>query len=154
MLYVSHRLDEILDLCQRVTVFRDGRSVAELAGPTLTRSALVEAIVGRAIEAEPKRAQPRQRAARIVLSARAVCRASAQGHGRELRSSRGEVLGLGGLVGAGRSELARLIFGADRPDAGAMLLGRASLCAEERRRGGQGGHRLRAGGAPRPRGSS
>ena len=49
VLYVSHRLHEILDLCQRVTVFRDGRSVSELAGPTLTRSSLVEAIVGGAI---------------------------------------------------------------------------------------------------------
>ena len=54
VLYVSHRLDEILDLCGRVTVFRDGRSVAELAGPTLTRRGLVEAIVGGAVESVPK----------------------------------------------------------------------------------------------------
>ena len=68
VLYVSHRLDEILGPRQRVTVFRDGRSVLELAGPTLTRSSLVEAIVG-AIEAEPKRAT--SAASRpIILSAR------------------------------------------------------------------------------------
>ena len=120
VLYVSHRLDEILDLCQRVTVFRDGRSVSELAGTTLTRSALVEAIVGGAIEAQPKRAASTANRP-IVLSARALRRAP-----KVLDASfdlhAGEVLGLGGLVGAGRTELARLVFGADRADAGSMLL--------------------------------
>jgi ribose transport system ATP-binding protein len=120
VLYVSHRLDEILDLCQCVTVFRDGRSVSELAGPTLTRSSLVEAIVGGAIEAEPKRAisvasRP------IILSARALRRAP-KVIDANFDLHAGEVLGLGGLVGAGRTELARLVFGADRADAGAMLL--------------------------------
>jgi ribose transport system ATP-binding protein len=96
VLYVSHRLDEILDLCQRVTVFRDGRSVLELAGPTLTRSSLVEAIVGGVIEAEPKRAT--STASRpIILSARALRRAP-------------KVID------------ANFVFGADRADAGAMLL--------------------------------
>jgi ribose transport system ATP-binding protein len=120
VLYVSHRLDEILDLCQHVTVFRDGRSVSELAGPTLTRSSLVEAIVGGAIEAEPKRAT--SAASRpIILSARALRRAP-KVIDANFDLHAGEVLGLGGLVGAGRTELARLVFGADRADAGAMLL--------------------------------
>ena len=59
VLYVSHRLDEILELCQRVTVFRDGRSVAELAGPDLTRPAMVEAIVGGVVETPAKRTNAR-----------------------------------------------------------------------------------------------
>src|SRR5271163_3160731 len=54
VLYVSHRLDEILALCQRVTVFRDGQSVAELAGAGLDRRSLVKAIVGRSIESVGK----------------------------------------------------------------------------------------------------
>jgi ribose transport system ATP-binding protein len=120
VLYVSHRLDEILDLCQRVTVFRDGRSVSELAGTALTRSSLVEAIVGGAIEAQPKRVAFAANRP-IVLSARALRRAP-----KVIDASfdlhAGEVLGLGGLVGAGRTELARLVFGADRADAGSMLL--------------------------------
>ena len=120
VLYVSHRLDEILDLCQRVTVFRDGQSVSELAGPTLTRSSLVGAIVGGALEVEPKRMASAARRP-IVLSARALRRAP-----RVVDASfdlhAGEVLGLGGLVGAGRTELARLVFGADRADSGAMVL--------------------------------
>ncbi len=120
VLYVSHRLDEILDLCHRVTVFRDGQSISELTGPTLTRSSLVEAIVGGAIKVQPKRTT--STASRpIVLSARALRRTP-----KVLEASfdlhAGEVLGLGGLVGAGRTELARLVFGADRADAGAMLL--------------------------------
>ena len=120
VLYVSHRLDEILELCQRVTVFRDGRSVAELAGAELTRQAIVEAIVGGAIDAPAKRANARASGA-PALSVRALARApSVKGVSFDLR--RGEVLGLGGLVGAGRTELARLLFGADRPQDGSMTL--------------------------------
>jgi ABC-type sugar transport system ATPase subunit len=120
VLYVSHRLDEILDLCSRVTVFRDGRSVAELSGGELNRRALVDSIVGGAVEELPATRRETQRA-EIVLSVRGLKRAP-----RVVEASldlhRGEVLGLGGLVGAGRSELARLIYGADRPDSGSMTL--------------------------------
>jgi ABC-type sugar transport system ATPase subunit len=121
VLYVSHRLDEILDLCQQVTVFRDGQSVAELAKPTLTRKALVEAIVGGAVEAPPKRATAVASQAAAALSVRTLARTPrVRNVSFELR--KGEVLGLGGLVGAGRTELARLIFGADRREQGSMTL--------------------------------
>ena len=120
VLYVSHRLDEILELCQRVTVFRDGRSVAELAGPNLTRSAMVEAIVGGVIETPVMRRNHRS-LTEPALSVRNLARApKVKGLSFDLR--KGEVLGLGGLVGAGRTELARLLFGADRPQEGAMTL--------------------------------
>jgi ABC-type sugar transport system ATPase subunit len=120
VLYVSHRLDEILALCGRVTVFRDGRSVAELAGPELTRGALVEAIVGGVVESLP-RARHEAAHGEVVFSARGLQRLPrVQEASFDLH--RGEVLGLGGLVGAGRSELARLLYGADRPDAGTMTL--------------------------------
>jgi ABC-type sugar transport system ATPase subunit len=120
VLYVSHRLDEILDLCSRVTVFRDGRSVAELAGEGLNRGALVDAIVGGAVEEMPPVRHDVQRG-QVVLSVKGLRREP-----RVLEADfdlhRGEVLGLGGLVGAGRSELVRLIYGADRPDVGSMTL--------------------------------
>ncbi|HTJ57900.1 MAG TPA: sugar ABC transporter ATP-binding protein [Devosiaceae bacterium] len=120
VLYVSHRLDEILDLCNRVTVFRDGRSVAEIARPELTRAALVEAIVGGAVETYRKDAGAAV-AGDVMLTVRDLARLpKVRGVSFELR--RGEVLGIGGLVGAGRSELARLLFGADRPDHGGMTL--------------------------------
>ncbi len=120
VLYVSHRLDEILDLCQRVTVFRDGQSVAELADGGLTRAALVEAIVGGAIEGLRKNTGPAP-TGQIVLSVRGLCRAPKVSE-ISFDLKKGEVLGLGGLVGAGRSEVARLLFGADRPDKGAIML--------------------------------
>ena len=120
VLYVSHRLDEILELCRRVTVFRDGRSVAELAGSDLTRQAIVEAIVGGAVDAPAKRTNA-QASGAPALSVRALARApKVKGVSFDLR--RGEVLGLGGLVGAGRTELARLLFGVDRPQEGSMTL--------------------------------
>jgi ABC-type sugar transport system ATPase subunit len=120
VLYVSHRLDEILELCQRVTVFRDGRSVAELAGPDLTRSAMVEAIVGGVIETPVARKNARRSSER-VLSVRDLARGpKVKGVSFDLR--KGEVLGLGGLVGAGRTELARLLFGVDRLHEGSMTL--------------------------------
>jgi ribose transport system ATP-binding protein len=120
VLYVSHRLDEILELCQRVTVFRDGRSVAELVGPDLTRPAIVEAIVGGAVEAPVVRVNAPS-STEPALSVRALARApKVKGVSFDLR--RGEVLGLGGLVGAGRTELARLLFGVDRPQEGSMTL--------------------------------
>ena len=120
VLYVSHRLDEILELCQRVTVFRDGRSVAELAGPDLTRPAMVEAIVGGVVDATVARTNARS-SSEWVLSVRDLARApKVKGVSFDLR--KGEVLGLGGLVGAGRTELARLLFGVDRPHEGSMTL--------------------------------
>jgi ABC-type sugar transport system ATPase subunit len=120
VLYVSHRLDEILELCQGVTVFRDGRSVAELAGPDLTRPALVDAIVGGAIETPVIRTNARSASER-ALSVCALARApKVKGVSFDLR--KGEVLGLGGLVGAGRTELARLLFGVERPREGSMTL--------------------------------
>ena len=147
ILYVSHRLDEVLRLCHRVTAFRDGRSVAEIARADLTRAALVEAIVGRAVEriAKPATAPP---AGDVALGVRGLARhPRVQGVSFDLR--RGEVLGIGGLVGAGRTELARLIYGADRTDAGTHGARRQALRAPLAGRGRQGGPRPRAGGASR-----
>jgi ribose transport system ATP-binding protein/rhamnose transport system ATP-binding protein len=119
ILYVSHRLDEILRLCHRVTVFRDGNSVAVIEKSELTRPRLVEAIVGGAVEqlTHDKHYVRKE----TILSAHGLTRLP-----KVINISfdlhRGEVLGIGGLVGAGRTELVRLIYGADRPDAGLMAL--------------------------------
>jgi ribose transport system ATP-binding protein/rhamnose transport system ATP-binding protein len=120
VLYVSHRLQEILTLCDRVTVFRDGRSTMLFEKAELTRQALVEAIVGGTPAAE----QPSQRSFeghKTVLQVRGLTR-SPKVDNVSFDLHEGEVLGLGGLVGAGRTELVRLIYGADRPDGGGMTL--------------------------------
>ena len=144
VLYVSHRLDEILQLCQRVTVFRDGRSVAKLSGPGLTRQTLVEAIVGGAI-ARVEKAATAVATGDVILSVRGLGRAPRVSD-ISFDLKKGEVVGFGGLVGAGRSELARLLFGADRPDKGTMILNGRGICPPEPRGGGQGGTGFGAGG--------
>ena len=120
VLYVSHRLDEILELCRDVTVFRDGRSVAELAGADMTRQAIIEAIVGGVVDTPAKRTSARA-SGEPTLSVRALAR-TPRVKGVSFVLRKGEVLGLGGLVGAGRTELARLLFGVDRPQEGSMTL--------------------------------
>jgi ribose transport system ATP-binding protein len=120
ILYVSHRLDEVMRLCGRVTAFRDGRSVAAFDRAGLTRAGLVEAIVGRSLERVAK-APPGWTGGAVALGVRDLTRhPKVKGVSFELR--RGEVLGIGGLVGAGRSELARLVYGSDKVDAGTMTL--------------------------------
>jgi len=120
VLYVSHRLDEVLRLCSRVTAFRDGRSVASIGKGGLTRDALVHAIVGGNIE-RLGRTKPATRLHETALEVTGLTRQPrVKDVSFALRG--GEVLGIGGLVGAGRTELARLIFGADKIDSGTMTL--------------------------------
>ncbi len=121
VLYVSHRLDEVMRLCHRVTAFRDGRSVAEIGRSKLMRPALVEAIVGRSVERFAKTLAS-SRSGDVALSVRGLVR-QPRVKGVSFDLHRGEVLGIGGLVGAGRTELVRLIYGADKADAGIMALG-------------------------------
>jgi ribose transport system ATP-binding protein len=121
ILYVSHRLDEVLDLSDRITVFRDGRVTHKAVRGDLDKRGLIRAIVGREITPSVQVPVPAREAGtavpRVVFEAKHVTR------GRAVRDVSfqvfaGEVLGLGGLVGAGRTELARLAFGADRLDSG------------------------------------
>ena len=125
VLYVSHRLDEILDLCDRVTAFRDGRCVMRAVRGELTRARLVAAIVGAELE---ETASPVHRAAvgEPLLRGSGLARWP-EVRGVDFTLHQGEVLGFGGLVGAGRSALMRLLYGADRPHAGSMILGDKSF---------------------------
>lgn len=121
VLYVSHRLDEIMDLCHRVTAFRDGRSVMRSERDTLTRKQLLEAIVGGEAPVSEHHPIPYDNSRSPLL------RVSQLVSGHSVREvsfdlQKGEVLGLAGLVGSGRTELVRIIFGADQPDSGTMTL--------------------------------
>jgi rhamnose transport system ATP-binding protein len=126
VLFISHRLEEVFELCQRVTVMRDGRQVLsrELAG--LTADDLVRAMVGR--ELGERVGAGTHEVGRQVLT---VDRLTREGVftdiSFEVRS--GEIVALAGLVGAGRSEVARAIFGIDRYDAGSVKVNGRALRA-------------------------
>ena len=122
VVYVSHRLDEIFALADRVTVMRDGRHVRTSPVGDVTRRGLIELMVGRELTHE---FPPRPNAAGRVGPERLVVGGLRRGDAvRDVSFAvrRGEMLGLTGLVGAGRTEVARLIFGADRRDAGRITL--------------------------------
>jgi ribose transport system ATP-binding protein len=115
VLYVSHRLEEIFAVAERVLVLRDGRPVVTEAIQHLSRERLIESMVGRPISSEfPARSATRG-PERLRVSG---LRRGDAVRGVSLVAHAGEVLGLAGLVGSGRTETARLVFGADRPDAG------------------------------------
>jgi ABC-type sugar transport system ATPase subunit len=105
VLYISHRLEEVLSLADRVTILRDGRRVETLEADEATLDRLIRSMVGRSItEHYPKEsALPGEPLLEIRPAA-----------GLPVRVSAGEVVGLAGLVGSGRTELVRAVFGAER----------------------------------------
>jgi simple sugar transport system ATP-binding protein/ribose transport system ATP-binding protein len=121
IVYVSHFLAEVLALVDTVTVLRDGRLVRTAATADETPQTLVNAMLGRSIELTfPDRRFPPEDAP-VVLSVRGLTRAPALSDvSFDVRA--GEILGLAGLIGSGRSEVARAIFGADRLDSGEVAV--------------------------------
>ncbi len=110
VLYISHRLDEIFRIADTVTVMRDGRVVDTVPAADLDHDRLVQLMVGRDIaNLYPK---PEVEPGEPVLTVRGLSSAAVHDCSLEVRA--GEVVGLAGLVGAGRTELARAVFGADR----------------------------------------
>lgn len=121
VVFISHRLDEVMEICDRVTVFRDGAVTASLSRLEITRDRLIVGIVGRELAPRTADDQKDMRTGRVVLDVDGVRRGRSV-NGATLRLHEGELLGIAGLVGAGRTELARIIFGADSPDDGSMRL--------------------------------
>ncbi len=121
ILFVSHFLDQVYEISDRITVLRNGALVGEYAVADLPRNALVTKMIGRELD---------DLAALSAVSARAIDRSGtpvlrATGIGRrgvlepaDLDIYEGEVVGIAGLLGSGRTELVRLLYGADRPDSG------------------------------------
>ena len=118
VVYVSHRLEEIFALADRVTVFRDGARIATHAIGDCTREQLVLEIIG-AKQLVP-RAQTDREVGEVVLETRGLTTATVRDVSLQLR--RGEIVGLAGLVGSGRTEVARALFGLDRVKAGELLV--------------------------------
>ena len=124
VIYISHRMKEIFSIGDRVTVMRDGHTVGtrEVQGTTI--SELIQMMVGRTIaEQIPKREVP---LGDPVLEVEGLAREGVlEPVSLEIRA--GEVLGVAGLMGSGRTELARAIFGADRADGGCVRVGEKTL---------------------------
>ncbi|MCW7538776.1 sugar ABC transporter ATP-binding protein [Aquabacterium sp. A7-Y] len=115
LVYVSHRLEELQRIAQRVAVLRDGRLVDLRPMVGVEEAELVQRMVGRAVRSEEQR--PRREAGPVRLRARALSRGRAVRE-VDLDLHAGEIFGIAGLIGSGRTELLRLLFGADRADAG------------------------------------
>ena len=118
IVFVSHRLDELFEICDSVTVMRDGKMIETRRIEDLNRQTLIRLMVGRELnETYPER---EKKSDEVVLELKDV-----YGNGDvgiSMKLYKGEILGLGGLVGCGRSELAKLIYGAERVEKGEILL--------------------------------
>lgn len=119
IVFVSHRLDEIVELAERVTVLRDGRKIGTFASGELDARRIGELMTGLVIE-HRVRARPLPDA-RPLLEVEGLARRGEFGP-LSFVLREGEVLGIGGLLGAGRTELALCLFGITRPDAGSVRL--------------------------------
>ena len=119
ILFVSHRLDEVIDTAARATVLRDGRLAGTLVGDEITEQRLIEFIAGRALD-RMYPVMPPVESDEIVLETRNVTGGPLRGVDLQLR--RGEVLGIAGLLGSGRSELLKMIFGAYPIKSGTLMV--------------------------------
>lgn len=121
MIYISHRMDEINRISDRVTVMRDGEYVGTEYTKNLTKDDIVKMMVGRVIYGEQKEKSLVADDAPVVLEARNIV------SGKTLKNvsfklRKGEILGFAGLMGAGRTELARAVYGADSFDSGEIFV--------------------------------
>lgn len=119
IVFISHRIDEVYEIADRITVLRDGRYVATRPAAGLPRDELIRLMVGRPLDQLfPKEHVP---PGEVVLEVRGLSRL---GEFRDVsfQVRAGEIVGVAGLIGAGRTELARAIFGVTRPEQGQILL--------------------------------
>jgi rhamnose transport system ATP-binding protein len=123
VLFVSHRLYEVFELSDRATVFRDGRHVVTMATAELTTADLVRHMVGRTVSLFPKVETP---IGEVLLEVSDLTRIGVF-HDVGFSVRAGEIVGFAGLVGAGRTEVARVLFGIDRRDGGEIRLGGTSV---------------------------
>ena len=120
IIYISHRLEELTKIADRVTVLRDGQVIETRSMAGITREELIRLMVGRELATVfPKRATA---AGDIALELRNLCCEAAGIRDVDLTVRAGEIVGLAGLVGSGRTELARTIFGLTPPDSGEIRL--------------------------------
>ena len=119
VIYISHRLDEIDRLADRIMILRDGEHVGTRDSGDLNRDQMIEMMVGRSLKNEVPQREVEIGEERLVVEG--LCRGRAV-QDVSFTVKRGEIVGLAGLVGAGRTETARLLFGADKIESGMITL--------------------------------
>ncbi len=120
IIYISHRLGEVKELADRVTVFRDGANAGELAGDEIEHGAMVQRMVGRDISQVYARTP--HPLGETLLEVTGLVTQAWPKHANSFSVRRGEIVGVAGLVGAGRTEMIRAIFGVDSPLSGSVRL--------------------------------
>jgi ABC-type sugar transport system ATPase subunit len=129
IIFVTHRLEEVMQICDRVTVLRDGRNAGAAAVADVNVQDIIRMMVGRTVEDMYQERGARTEQAEVALSVRNLRRRVNKQdphaivlHDISFEVRRGEILGLAGLVGAGRTEIARAIFGADPLESGEIII--------------------------------
>ena len=121
MIYISHRMDEIKRISDRITVMRDGEYVGTVNTDDVSKDEIINMMIGRVVYEDPKTHSEVADDAEVVLEVKNLC------SGKTIKDvsftlRRGEILGFSGLMGAGRTEVARAIFGADKFDSGEIYI--------------------------------
>jgi len=125
VIYISHRLGEVKELADRVTVFRDGRNAGDLSREEVSHDRMVQLMVGRDISEFYKRKPHNARD--VVLQVEGLRTPAHPDHALSFSVRSGEIVGVAGLVGAGRTEMLNVLFGVDPAGAGTIRVG-GKLC--------------------------
>lgn len=125
IIYISHRLEELQEIADRITVFRDGQFIDTVDIEDTTREKLISLMVGRELGVDFPR--PKPSSDELVLEVKGL---STRGFLKDVnfQLKKGEILGFGGLVGAGRTEVARALFGLDPIDSGEIFIHGIKVC--------------------------
>ena len=120
IIYISHRMDEIFQIADRITVLRDGERMGSMSISETNTDSLIQLMVGRKMDAVF--AERNHHVGETIFEAKHITRFDGKVIDASFQLRRGEILGFAGLVGAGRTELMRVIFGVDRPQGGELYL--------------------------------
>ena len=137
VLFVSHRLDEVFEICDRATVVRSGRTVATVRTADTSEGELVRLMVGEEALVEPRPLRTKATPGDVVIATHDLRAPRLNGVDLEVRA--GEIVGLGGLQGQGQSELLAALFGALRPTAGRIEIGGEPVHLRSPRQGAAAG---------------
>lgn len=120
IIYISHRIPEVFKICKAVTILRDGKLVTSQSIDKLTPEKVIDQMVGRELKLDLSQRRQINDSGDVVLSAKGIKAPGVNGIDLEVKT--GQIIGLGGLVGAGRTELIRAIIGADMKTAGKVTI--------------------------------